>query len=645
MKITLAKKFTAAISAVCILSMITVFVVQHRLYSRSVDATMNALQQSVYKMKLADAMDVMRELKFATEESLARGEFLQFQHFAEKQSQLEEIEAFSFYGSKGAVELSSDADRVGLAIDPAVATQARTSKDLFAHETDKLLSLYYPLRVNQDYIRLNPAARLGDVYGILELEFDKSRINQMMADSAENQQAEVAKTFGIVVLCMGGVILGSLVVGILLSRALTRPIQFCLQSVSALAEQDFTRLCQVKSRDELGQMAVAINRSIDNTRKAFDDIRDAAQREKIAQEERARADCRAADEQRRREAEQAETERKLAQEDQRRREQQAEIDRRQAEEERRNAHLLRRKVDELLEVVLAAAKGDLTRRVTVEGHEAIDELAAGIQRMLSDLSAIIGRVTESAVQFGQGSRVIAESSKSLAVGVRTQIASVEEVSAAIGKLTTSIDGIKNNAQDASSVATRTNALAERGGHAVQKSIEAMDLIRSSSDQIAEIIQVISEIASQTNLLALNAAIEAARAGEHGMGFAVVADEVRKLAERSNRAAGKITGLIKESSSRVQEGAQLSHETGQSLKEIVLGVQATVAKISEIATVTIEQASSATHVGQAMEGIARVTDQAAIRGEEMASSSELLGAQASALRDLVARFKTNTTLGI
>ncbi len=101
----------------------------------------------------------------------------------------------------------------------------------------------------------------------------------------------------------------------------------------------------------------------------------------------------------------------------------------------------------------------------------------------------------------------------------------------------------------------------------------------------------------------------------------------------------ITRLIKESSLRVQEGAQLSDETGSSLSEIVDGVKATVIKISDIATATVEQATQAKQVSEAIQGIAQVTEQSAAASEEMASSSEELGAQATCLIDEVARFKT------
>jgi len=310
----------------------------------------------------------------------------------------------------------------------------------------------------------------------------------------------------------------------------------------------------------------------------------------------------------------------------------------QAVERIQDAEALRDKVDQLLVVVNAAANGDLTHHVGFSGSDAVGELAGGLEKMLNDLRSIIGQVVESSNQFAEGARVIAESSQTLASGAQTQSSSVEEMSASIEELTRSVQAVKENAGDANSLAQQANKMAEEGGSAVQRSVEGMEKIRASSTQIAEIIQVISEIASQTNLLALNAAIEAARAGEHGLGFAVVADEVRKLAERSNQAAGEISTLIRESTQQVEQGAQLSEETGEALKRIIEGVESTAVKIGEIASATVEQANNANEVAQAIQGIAEVTEQSAAGSEEMASSSEELGAQANTLRELVQRFR-------
>ena len=180
--------------------------------------------------------------------------------------------------------------------------------------------------------------------------------------------------------------------------------------------------------------------------------------------------------------------------------------------------------------------------------------------------------------------------------------SLQGISAALEEMSVIVKGSATSAADAQTLAKAAESSAVRGTAAMQRMVEAMGAIATSSSEISRIIKVIDDIAFQTNLLALNAAVEAARAGESGKGFAVVAEEVRNLAQRSAEAARSTSTLIAEASSRAQRGNQISQEVDGFLDEIVAATTKFAGLVDQIATSTREQASG---IQQITTGVAEI----------------------------------------
>ena len=441
-------------------------------------------------------------------------------------------------------------------------------------------------------------------------------------------------------LALATIAIGTLasIVGLpLAGRRISKRLQAATKHVDAAAQGDYSQQLPTRNRDELGKLAQALNTANAATRQAIQEIRESAQRDTqdqiVCLEKR---HLEALDEQRQQYEREVHDRTELLDECRRRDEQLAEEQHR-AEDVSYQLESLRNRINDLAETVQVASQSDSNQQDPIDTNEPIDKLARGIDRLRQDIAAILTDLSESASQFTEGAQATSENSRNLARDNHEQSANVERMKASIAELAQSVETVKESAAEANQLADQTNRMAEDGERAVQKSIEGMNLIRSSSEQVTEIAQVISEIAAQTNMLALNAAIEAARAGEHGMGFAVVADEVRKLAERSNQAAGEISGLIKESAKRVEEGTQLSEQTGQALGRIIEGVHATSQKISEIAAATVQQTGNATEVSHVIQQVTEITERTAAESDRMAASSEQLGSQAKELKKLATRF--------
>lgn len=284
---------------------------------------------------------------------------------------------------------------------------------------------------------------------------------------------------------------------------------------------------------------------------------------------------------------------------------------------------------------VAQGTGDQVRQVQ-ETRATMDQLRVAIERIATGAraqteqagrtTAELTRMTQTIEHVSDSAREVAEAAGQGAERAGAGEAAVDRVTRGMEEIRTSVEGVARR----------------------------IDELGNYSRQIGQIVNIIEEIAEQTNLLALNAAIEAARAGEHGRGFGVVADEVRQLAERSadsTREIGQLIGNMQTAveaavvdmqggTAQVHTGTELTNQAREALQAIMDAIETTDSLARSISESAAEMASVGPEMLDAMAEMVRVTEESTAATEEMATASH----HVTRAMDDVARISEETAAG-
>jgi methyl-accepting chemotaxis protein len=299
-----------------------------------------------------------------------------------------------------------------------------------------------------------------------------------------------------------------------------------------------------------------------------------------------------------------------------------------------------RGVSEIGSVLGALANTDLTQRMEGDYEGAFATLKADINAVADKLTDVVGQLRETSGTLKTATGEILSGANDLSERTTKQAATIEETSAAMEQLASTVLHNAERAKDASQVASTVTRTAEEGGQVMALATQAMERITASSGKISNIIGLIDDIAFQTNLLALNASVEAARAGDAGKGFAVVAVEVRRLAQSAANASSEVKVLIEQSAGEVQGGTRLVSDAASKLQAMVTAARSSNELMNGIAKESREQASAIDEVNTAVRTMDEMTQHNAALVEEINAAIEQTEAQASQLDRIVDVFNVS-----
>ena len=264
-------------------------------------------------------------------------------------------------------------------------------------------------------------------------------------------------------------------------------------------------------------------------------------------------------------------------------------------------------------------------------QSSLSNIIDSLNQTMIEMKGAFGQVKDGAASLAESAQAMSEGAEMQSSHIRSLLENIENVSDSVHNSTLAAEGVEE-------LSKQSIVKMGEGEKKMGELAEAMDVIRTESHEIENIIGVIAGIAEQTNLLALNASIEAARAGEHGKGFAVVASEIGTLAGSSAEATKNITDLIHKSMTAVDNGVAITDETVEMLNGISKISSEISNHITKITEDSKEQDNYLKDMLVSANEIAAVVDENTAAAEESSALSEELLGQTEGVMSIIDQYQ-------